>query len=103
MYSVMIVDDEKAIRENLPHAVDFEGHGFRVFSVAKNGKDALEKFLETPVDIVFLDICMPVMDGLGFLKELSIKKELKMPYVIMLSGYSDFEYARTAIRYGTSP
>lgn len=95
----MIVDDEKAIRENLPALIDFESYGFKVCATAKNGQDALEKCIHCRPEVIFLDVCMPVMDGLAFLEALK-NQEADMPYVVMLSGYSDFEYARTAIRYG---
>lgn len=100
MYSVMIVDDEKAIRSNLPHALDFRKHGFQVAAVAKNGKDALDQLMQSPVDLLFLDVCMPVLDGIGLLRELDGWEEDSRPLVVMLSGYGDFEYARAAIRYG---
>ena len=43
MYTVMIVDDEKAIRDSLPAVINFEMYGFRVCQTARNGQDALEK------------------------------------------------------------
>lgn len=100
MYSIMIVDDEKTIRESLPQAVSFEQYGFRVCATARNGEDALEKTGQFQPDVVLLDVCMPVLDGLGYLRKLHEKREIKLPYIVMLSGYSDFEYARTALRYG---
>lgn len=100
MFSVMIVDDEKAIRENLPGLINFEEFGFKVCGTAKNGADALSKLPQCCPDVVFLDVCMPVMDGLAFLKEIRKMKETDRPCIVMLSGYSDFEYARTAMRYG---
>lgn len=101
MYSIMIVDDEKTIRNHFPHIVDFNGLGFQISALARNGRDALEQFQQNPVDLIFLDVCMPILDGLGFLRALSESVEAEeMPYVVMLSGYSDFEYAREAMRYG---
>lgn len=100
MFSVMIVDDEKAIRENLPRIINFEELGFKICQTAKNGEDALAKLPWCRPDVIFLDVCMPVMDGLAFLQELHKTQGTDLPYVVMLSGYSDFEYARTAIRYG---
>lgn len=44
MYTVMIVDDEKAIRDSLPAVINFEMYGFRVCQTARNGQDALEKY-----------------------------------------------------------
>ena len=99
-YSIMIVDDEKAIRDSLPAVVDFEQVGFRVCQTARNGQDALEKIKQEYPDVLLLDIRMPILDGLGLLKILAEEMKEYRPFVIMLSGYSDFEYARTAIRYG---
>lgn len=99
-YSIMIVDDEKAIRDSLPAVVDFEQFGFRVCQTARNGQDALEKIKKEHPDVLLLDIRMPILDGLGLLKILAEEMKEYHPFVIMLSGYSDFEYARTAIRYG---
>ena len=99
-YSIMIVDDEKAIRDSLPAVVDFEQFGFRVCQTARNGQDALEKIKKEYPDVLLLDIRMPILDGLGLLKILTEEMKEYHPFVIMLSGYSDFEYARTAIRYG---
>lgn len=99
MYQIMIADDEKTIRESLAQAVDFESCGFRVCAMAKNGEDALEKYRVFHPDVILLDVCMPILDGLEFLKCLK-KEESNLPYIIMLSGYSDFEYARSAMRFG---
>lgn len=44
MYTVMIVDDEKAIRDSLPAVINFEMYGFRVCQTARNGQDALKKY-----------------------------------------------------------
>lgn len=103
MYTVMIVDDEKAIREGLALTTDFENYGFRVCATAKNGLDALEKTEDCHPDVVLLDVCMPVLDGIGYMEKVWEKREKEggePPCVVMLSGYSDFEYARAALRYG---
>lgn len=69
MYTVMIVDDEKAIRDSLPAVINFEMYGFRVCQTARNGQDALEKIRQQHPDVLLLDIRMPILDGLGLLKE----------------------------------
>lgn len=80
MFQVMIVDDEKAIRENLPALINFEAHGFRVCGTAKNGQDALEKWESCRPDVIFLDVRMPVMDGLTFLGKL--QERTRRPFLI---------------------
>ena len=53
MYSIMIVDDEKAIRENFAGIINFEEYGFRVCGTARNGEDALTKIPQCCPDVIF--------------------------------------------------
>ena len=52
MYTVMIVDDEKAIRDSLPAVINFEMYGFCVCQTARNGQDALEKIRQQHPDVL---------------------------------------------------
>lgn len=99
MYSILLVDDEKSIREHLTKAIPFKEHGFAVVSTALNGKEALEKLPATRPDLILLDVRMPVMNGLEFLKLLRCS-EYSNTQVVMLSGYNEFEYAKEAMKYG---
>lgn len=99
MYSFMIVDDEKAIRESLSKVIDFEKYGFVLCATAKDGEEALEKTKELHPNLVLLDIRMPKLDGLSYLKELR-KSNIEDTKVLLLSGYSDFTYAKEAMKYG---
>lgn len=99
MFSILLVDDEKAIREYLPQAIPFEQHGFAVKDTAMNGQEALEKLPSVQPDLILLDVRMPVMDGLEFLNQLR-KGSYSEVLVVMLSGYSDFSYAKQAMKYG---
>ncbi len=99
MYSILLVDDEKSIREHLTKAIPFEEHGFTVKSTALNGKEALEKLPATRPDLILLDVRMPVMDGLEFMKHLR-RGDYSNTLVVMLSGYNEFEYAKEAMKYG---
>jgi two-component system response regulator YesN len=99
MYSILLVDDEKSIREHLTKAIPFEEYGFAVKSTALNGKEALEKLPAVRPDLILLDVRMPVMDGLEFLKLLR-RSDCSNTQVVMLSGYNEFEYAKEAMKYG---
>jgi len=98
MYKVMLVDDERLILEGILNIIDWEKLGMKVIHMAENGKEALEKNKENPVDIIITDINMPVITGLDLIK--TMKKINKRVKFIVLSGYDDFSYARTAIKYG---
>ncbi|NLU53096.1 MAG: response regulator [Clostridiaceae bacterium] len=99
MYSILLIDDEKSIRDYLPKAIPFEQYGFTVKDTAINGKEALKKLPEAKPDLIILDIRMPEMDGLQFLKALR-QSQFANTLVIMLSGYNDFTYAKESMKYG---
>ena len=98
MYQTVIVDDEPYIVENLANAIDWSGYQLEIGCAATSPVKALEYILANPVDIVITDISMPEMNGLDMIKQ--IKQARPYIYVIVLSAYNNFEYARTALRYG---
>jgi two-component system response regulator YesN len=100
MYRLVIADDEVWIRERLAKAIDWASAGIEVAGVAQDGKEALRLCLETKPDVVITDIRMPGLSGLEFLKEL--KNHSTSAKIIIISGYSDFEYAREAIKLGVT-
>lgn len=98
MFKVLIVDDEPLVIEGLKTMVDWEKHGFSICGEASNGEDALEMIKQMNPHLVITDICMPVIDGLTLIKEASKIRNIRARFVI-LSGYNDFEYAKTAMQY----
>lgn len=95
---IMIVDDESFIRLNFKTFLNWKQHGYYLVGEASNGREALEKIEELRPDVIFLDIRMPIMDGLEVLKEMQQKKYSCK--AIILSSHNEFEYAREAMRLG---
>ena len=93
--SVLVVDDEAAIRDSLHMILEYEG--YRVDEAA-NGSQALTKVAERAPDAVLLDIKMPEMDGLELLKALR-ERGYDMP-ILMISGHADVQTAVEATRRG---
>lgn len=99
--NVLIADDEENIRNGLKYILDWEALGLKICGEANSGKDAVEKISYLQPDIVILDIKMPGMTGLEVMKAVNSDNKIsKLPKFIILSGFSDFEYAQTAINSG---
>ena len=98
MLRLMIVDDEQIIREALCRMIDYEAIGYRLIGTAKNGMEAYDVICDEYPDVVITDIRMPILSGLDLI-ERSIKADSKITF-ILISGYSEFEYAKQAMQYG---
>ncbi|WP_242832981.1 response regulator transcription factor [Butyrivibrio sp. LC3010] len=98
MYKVMIIDDEPIIVEGLRRSVAWDKFGCEVIATAYNGVEGKTLITEKKPDMVFLDICMPEMDGLSMVA--ALKSEYSNMQVTILTGFRDFEYAKTALNLG---
>ena len=96
MKKVMLVEDEELILQGVRDIIDWEEISMEVTAMAHNGREALEMYKENPVDIIVTDVEMPFMNGLKLLGE--IRKLSSRTRCIILSGYDEFEYARTALK-----
>lgn len=97
---IVIVEDEIRIREGVEKLIKRIPNEYEMIVTAENGEEGLQIILEHQQEIVITDIKMPKIDGIEMLTRL---KEIgKMPKVIVLSAYSEFEYARQAIKLGVS-
>ncbi|MFN7250364.1 MAG: response regulator [Anaerobacillus sp.] len=98
MYKVLLVDDERIILEGISSIVNWEQQGTVLVGTARNGIEALEFISEEQPHIVITDITMPGLDGL---KLIEMGKET-YPSIkwILLTGFSEFEYARKAMSFG---
>lgn len=99
MYRVLIVEDEDIIRKGLIFTMDWTKYGCTVAGEAVDGNDGLKKIAEVKPDIVITDVKMPFKDGLQMLFE---SNEKSIYETIIISGYSEFNYAQKAISLGVS-
>ncbi|WP_054707115.1 response regulator [Bacillus sp. JCM 19041] len=95
---MMIVDDEPVICQGLVQTIPWESLGVEVVDIAFNGKQALQKMEQQPIDLILTDISMPEMDGLALAEY--IVQEHPDTKMIIISGFDNFDYARQALRLG---
>lgn len=98
MYKILVADDEQIIREGIKCLCDYESLGYIIAGEASNGTMAYEQILKLNPDVVLIDISMPGMSGLEVIEKLN-EKGFKGKLII-ISSYSDFNYAQQAIRFG---
>ncbi len=95
MTSILIIDDEKAIRKTLSEILSFEGYKI---DEAQDGEEGLKLFKEKTYDVVLCDIKMPKLDGIEFLQR-ATEHNSDVP-VIMISGHGNIETAVEAVKKG---
>lgn len=96
MYRVLIVDDEDAIRQGIADGAPWKSWGFEIAATCANGLEALAMVEKTAPDVLLSDIRMPKMDGVELMQAVSSRwPDIK---IVILSGYSDFEYLNMSIK-----
>ncbi|WP_221565878.1 response regulator [Alkalihalobacillus sp. TS-13] len=98
MYTAIVVDDEKMIKRSIVALIQSNDTGFEIVGEAKDGIDAIELNERYSPDLIITDIRMPKLNGLKFIER--VKETNTRSKFIIISGYDEFEYAQTAIRYG---
>lgn len=98
VFTAMIIDDEKTVREGLEVLIDWEKAGYRLGTSGCDGREGLDNILRENPDLVLVDIKMPGLNGLEVIKE--AKSHGFSGHFLILTGFSEFEYARTAISMG---
>ena len=96
MIKVIVVDDERFVRMGIVGETDWKTLGCEVVGEAENGLEALDLVHEKDPDLMICDIRMPKMNGLEMLKKL--REEGNPVQVIFLTAYSEFSYAREALK-----
>lgn len=98
MLRMIIVDDERMIRETISAIIDWEALGIQVIGLCKNGLEAYDMILDEYPDIVLTDINMPGLSGLDLIQR--ITQAARETEFVILSGYGDYTYTREAMRLG---
>lgn len=98
MKTVLIVEDEKIIRQGIRAMIQRSGVPVEVIMECGNGEMALDILRSQKVDVMFTDIRMPKMTGLELVQ--SVQEMEEKPLIVAVSGYADFSYAVEMLRMG---
>lgn len=98
MYKVLLVDDERITLENMKKVIQWENFGFAVAGIAENGKQACAFLEKEEVHLVITDVMMPEMNGIELAEYIS--RNYPKTEMVIISGYDEFDYARSAMRAG---
>ena len=97
-YKVIVADDEDVIRKGIVYLIDWDKLNCEIVQECTDGLQVLKYLEKNTADIVITDIKMPKLSGIELMEEIDKKhKGLKM---ILVTAYTDFEFARKALRYG---
>jgi len=96
MWKVLIADDESIIRWGIRDAVQWEALDMEVAAEAEDGEEALELAVELGIDVLLVDLSMPIMNGLTLVKH--IREKLPECRIVIITGHDEFAYAQEAIR-----
>ncbi len=100
IFKLLIVDDEATMRRGIANYMNWASIDCEVAGTASDGAEAIDFLSRTSVDVVITDIKMPEADGLDVARY--VYENHPDTKVILLTGYADFSYAQTAIRYNVS-
>ncbi len=95
---IAVIDDDSLIRLGICSSVDWSQHGYEVVGEADNGQTGWEMIQRTHPDIVFLDVSMPVMDGIELLKQM--QRAGVHTRAVILSCHDDFHLVKEAMKNG---
>ena len=98
MLKLLIVDDEKTIRETISSFIDWKSLGIEIVGICKDGIEAYDCIIDEYPNIVLTDIKMPGLNGLELIQKVH-DADLNIEFII-LSGYGEFEFAQSAMKYG---
>ncbi|MEK0312943.1 response regulator [Cohnella sp. 56] len=95
---IAVVDDEEKIRLGLAKLIELTGEAFQIVGIYAGAQELLDDLGRLDIDLIFTDIKMPQINGLQLIEQVQRRKP-RIKFAI-LSGFNDFEFARSAIRQG---
>lgn len=95
-WKVLIADDEAIIREGIREAVRWAEHDMEVAAEAEDGEEALQLALRHDIDLLLVDLNMPIVNGIELMKE--IRRVLPSCKIVVITGHDEFGYAQESIR-----
>lgn len=98
MKTLLIVEDEKMIRQGIAVMSKRSKVEIQEILECRNGLEAMKLLEERDIDVMFTDIRMPKMDGIDLVKE--TEKLSRRPKIVVISGYDDFNYAVEMLKHG---
>ena len=100
MYTVLIAEDELLVRIGILHMVDWQSIGFEVAGVVDDGQKAVDFIRDNKPDVILLDLNMPVLDGIGVLKQMRDGSASTIP--VIMTCHDEFDITREAFRLGAA-
>ncbi|HHW47404.1 MAG TPA: response regulator [Clostridiaceae bacterium] len=98
MLSMLVVDDEYLVRSGIKETINWQDYNISILGDVSDGEQGLELAMKYKPDIILTDIRMPFMDGLEFMSR--IRDNGLDSSIIVLSGYEEFNYVKTAMQNG---
>ena len=96
MYQMLVVDDEPLIRYGIRDSIEWSQAGIDQVFTAESGEEALAILEEQNIQILITDIRMEDMTGVELIEQIRISK--KVPYIVVMTAYEEFEYAQKCLR-----
>lgn len=98
MYSILLADDEVIFLEFLENVIHWNEYNCKIVKAVSNGQDAADYISTHHVDIAFIDITMPIMDGIAVCQ--ALKENGSETRFIITTAHNEFKYAYQAIKIG---
>ena len=100
MYKVIVVEDEVRVCNLIVKLIDWDGLGLELSGVAYDGISASELIEKLNPEVVITDIRLPGITGIDLIQKSFEENRENRPKFIIISGYKEFEYAQSALKYG---